>query len=100
MSFGISTRRNNVTNLCICLPPILLCFRLVSPLLTNDLRNVWIGKTWILSNDGSLAILAIENERYSILAHAGLVSRKGSRLLTVSRPGNLRLRLAQTKVDH
>ena len=67
--------------LCVCLPPVLLCFRLVSPLLTNDLGDVRISKTWVLSDHGSLAVLAIKDE-------------------SVSRSGKLGLRLAQTKVDH
>ncbi len=46
------------------LPLVLHLNRLVSPLLSNDLRNLGIGKSRVLGNDLALVVLTIKDESY------------------------------------
>lgn len=50
------------TDFSIRLPLVLLLVSLVPPLLSDDLRDVWIGKARIPSYNSSLMILAIEDK--------------------------------------
>lgn len=46
-------------------PLILLLGRLVLPLLTDDLGDLWIGESWIPGNDVGLMMLTVEYEGYT-----------------------------------
>lgn len=63
------------TDFSIRLPLILLLVSLVPPLLSDDLRDVWVGKARILSYNSGLMILTIEDEScfLSVQANFGLL---------------------------
>lgn len=72
--------------------PLVLDFDgLIAPLLSDDLGDLRICKTWILRDDLGLMMLAIKDEGLVLSVSSGHRLRPGSR--TVARSRDLRIRL-------
>lgn len=51
-----------------CFPVVLHLGRLILPLLTNDLGDLWISETWVLSDYVCLVMLTVEYECFDMSA--------------------------------